>query len=694
MNSPETKSESIFSLHNLIVIGLVIFSCLILFFGNRLTEINSGIGAPDYLFSGLYAIWIVLVILSVALLFINVKKHFISDFLRDYFWGDKKLWGRTLFILTSLAIFYIFRFDAHLYGNGYIRVANFAQKSKPLFLWHDYGSTLLPYLIYQVVLIFGVAKVTAALSAYQIVSIFSGGVFIYFVFKISDLLYDNYNDKITSLFLILFSGLMLMFFGMVENYPILMVFAAAFYYQIIRFNKAGSTNRLLLLWFIALGGTIFHLEAITFVPVVLFLTVRYLFHGKKSGVMAGFITALAVILAALIFLYIKASNDIALENLILYLHGKSPEATYSLFSRFHLLEIFNLLFLYLPLFPVFIFALIIDVKDFKKDKAVPVLLIFMLAQLVYLWVLDPKNGMMREIPMFGFLLTATLFRGVYSLLKIRKRVHLARSTVMALCPAALVLMLPGIFIHLSPTQTNKSINDYLVYNDIKTKAALIALRDFYFEIGDMDSTNHYDQLVEKKTPGALKSRLVNDLYAHERYSEAFDYTNELVMQYPHNYVYRLQRAQLLKFYKKGDQARAEIDTAIMLAPYAIEPYHFLSEYYRESGLDAKSYEVLEKAVAFAPDNIIILTDLLTYYYKKADFRAVDSLSKVALEIDSLAPYPYMYLGLVAENYGRLDSALSLYTKFTTINDGLPDVPLIKKRMNEIYLRRKDSLQAK
>ncbi len=688
MNNKASKS-----VYNFAIIAAALLSCLILLLGSKLTEINWSLNSLSFFSNSLYVFWLILIVLSMVLLFINIKRHFIADFLNDYLWGGKKLWGQILFVVFALAIFYIFRFEAHLYGDGYIRVANFAQKAKPIFRWYEYGSTLLPYLFFQIISIFGVAKVTAGILAYQVMSILSGGIFVYFIIKISDLLYDDHHDKITSLFLILFSGAILMFFGMVENYPILMVLAAAFYYQIILFNRSNDIRKLIYLWLIAIIGIVFHFQSVTLIPVILYLTVKYIFHGRKGGPAFGFSVSLALIFVGLVFLYVMAGKNIALENVILFVSGKSPEAYYSLFSVHHLLDIFNLLFLCAPLFPVFLIAVLIDLKDFKTDRMVPILVIFMLGQFIYLWLIDPKNGMPRDIPLFGFLMVGAIFRGSYSLLKIKKRLKISQATLMALCPLALVLLLPGISLLLSPSKSEQNINQSLAYNEAKTGPALIALRDYFFEIGNMDKTNYYDQLVEKKSPGALQSRLVSDLYAQSRYNEAFDYANQLVDRYPYNYIYRIQRGNLLKYYKKYDQARAELDTAILLAPYSVEPYHFLSEYYREMGLESKCYELLEKAVSFAPDNTLILTDLIAYHYLTKKFKTADSLSKVAISIDTLEPYPYMYLALIAESYGQLDSAMALYSKFIKINERLPEVPLVKKRMNEIYLLKNDSLRS-
>jgi hypothetical protein len=51
----------------------------------------------------------------------------------------------------------------------------------------------------------------------------------------------------------------------------------------------------------------------------------------------------------------------------------------------------------------------------------------------------------------------------------------------------------------------------------------------------------------------------------------------------------------------------------------------------------------------------------------------------------------MYLGLLAQKFRNIDSAMAMYSKFIEINDALPEVPLIRKRLNDLYLKKRDSL---
>ena len=664
---------------------------LILFFGYKIIGINWGINQLYYFPQWLYIVWIVLALGAIGLLFYRPKRHYLSEFLAPYLWGDYEKIGRTVLLIIALVLFVIFRFEAHLYGDGYIRVANFAQRSVPIFPWYQYGSTIIPYLMYLITGIFGVEELKAAFWGYHITSFISGIIFIYFLLKTSARIFTDNHDRTTFLLLVIFSGLPLYFFGMVENQPSLPAVASALIYLISLIEERKDIKTLLYIWGVTILGIILNLQFITFLPLTVYLTFHHLIKRKKTGHRIGLLCALAVIVAGIIITYIKAAGNIAVENAILLLRGKMPDVDYSLFSLHHLADIFNLFFLFVPLFIIFIIVIIAAFGKLKNDNIYIVFILLALSQIIYLWMTNPQNGMMPDINIFGFLLLGLIFSGAYSLLKIKDKFKISRSMVMALCPAAVILVLPGAIVHLSASMTEKSINDFLLYNETKYESALLGLRDYHYNAGNYKMSDEYDQSLTGKVPGALEARLVNDLYAHQHYNEAFEYTTNIVRRYPYKAKYRILQANMLKFYRRFDEAEQELKTALRLEPYNTDVYHFLSELYRELEMEPKCYEVLQKAADFAPENMDIMTDLMGYYYRTRQLNLADSMARAALEIDSLAPYSYMYLGLLAEKFELYDSATTLYEKFIEINDILPEVTLIRKRMNEIYLKQRDSL---
>ena len=193
---------------------------------------------------------------------------------------------------------------------------------------------------------------------------------------------------------------------------------------------------------------------------------------------------------------------------------------------------------------------------------------------------------------------------------------------------------------------------------------------------------------------ALESQLINDLYARNRTNEAFEYALRLTERNPYKATYRTQMGNLLKHFGKIPEAERELTTAIKLDPYNAEAWHFLSELYRETKRDAKCYMTLEEALERIPDNDMLLVDLTGYYFRAKKFDIADSLTFDLERINPEEPYIYMYRGLIAEGHHKRDKAMELYEKFVSMGPNLPEVTVIRKRLNELFLqKRDDSLKA-
>ena len=659
----------------------------------HLVQVGWGVDQLDYLPGSLYYIWLALGLMAALALFLSPREHFLSRAVERYFWGDKKILGRTIFLLVALVIFFLLRFDAHFYGSGYIRLSNFAQRAKPIFKWSEYGGTAVPYLLYSLLKFLGVAKLASAEWAYRTISLLSGLGFIFVSFRISHAIALGNHDRIAFFFMIIFSGLTLLFFGMVENFPALLLLAVVFIYLLFMLNQTGKSKYLYLLWGMTVLGLFFDLQFIAVLPAAVFVTCK--FHikrrvGKTIGILAG----LAVILAGIIIVYAKASGDIALANLILFFSGKPPDVDYSLFSLQHVADLANLVFLFVPLVIIFTFAIIAGLSSSGKDSNFIGLGLLTLAQIAYLFIVDPKNGMARDFPLFIFLLTGFLFWGIYSLMKMKLERKLSQDIFMALCPISLLVALPLFYVHLSPNISEKYIDDYLAYNDTKYEPALIAFRDYYISEKRDSLAIQKERAVAGKAPGALESQIVNDLYAQERVDEALQYAVSLVERFPYNGTYRMQKGNILKYYKRISEAEKELKTALELDPYNTDFYHYLSELYRETGREKECLDVINRALSVDPKSTVMLVDLTGYYYRAKQAKEMDSLTSVIIEIDPKEPYAYMYRGLLSEARGDGQSALENYRKFIELNERLPEIATIRKRMNDIVLKMQDSTSQK
>jgi len=677
---------------NIIIFVVAVLSLILAVAGPLLMQVNWGFNPVHYLPTALFYIWIILALTVVSLFFFAPREHFISVLTARYLWGEQKLLGRIFVMIAALAIFYFFRFDAHLFGNGYLRVANLAQRTIPVFHWFDYGDTFIPYLLYQLFHSMGVAEVAAAFWAYKVLALASGFVFIAFAFKISEKISKTDDDRLLSLLLFLFSGFVMLFFGLVDNFPLLTAWALVLIFFYIRHGETKELKFLYFIWGGTLIGLFLNFQFVVFIPANLYLSFKHLIKRKAFSSFIGSLAASVFILAAVIILYIKAVGNIALSSHILFLSARLPDVGYWLFSPRHLLDVSNLLLMTIPAFAVIAIVIIIIFRFMVGDRLFIALGFLALSQLIYLFILDPGNGMARDFPMFLMLVTGLLVWGIYGLIKAKELLRLNGNTIMTLAPLSLLIVLPILFVHLSPPAAEKYLDDYLTYNETKTEAALYAMRDYYVTVGQ-DQKAVVKEKAVNKAPGTLESQLVTDLYAHARYDESFEYALRLVERYPYVAKYRMQMGNLLKHYKRYADAEGEFKTALELDCFNPEYYHFLSELYREMRLDKKCFEILQDALEIDSRSTMILIDLTGYHFRTRRPDMVDSLTDVLFSINPDEPYAHMYKGLLAEQRGRKEIALGHLERFIEINDRLPEVGVIRKRINTITLELRDTTLA-
>ncbi len=607
----------------------------------------------------------------------------------EWLFGSKKHFGRAVFLAAALIIFLVYRFEAHLYGDGYNRISDFAQRAVPVIPWYEFGSTFIPYLFYRIMQMAGQEAIAAAIWGYQTASFISGLIYILVVLEISELISDSAEGRIAFSFLTIFSGLSLLFFGMVTSAALLLPVSAGLVYFMIKVHQGKSRKYLYCLWGAQILGLIMSVQFLAALPAVIFMSIAYTMNSKAAVKWAAAASAVSII-AGLAGLYIWAGNDIAVANRILLLSGKMPDAGYSLFSGRHLMDLANLLFLFLPLWLILIYAIVRRALSGNWNNLMGSFVFLAGAQIILLFLIDPKNGMARDINLFAFPLTGLLLAGGHIIVSgdINRPGHIKRYGL-RLGLAGLMMATPTFIVHLTPAKTVSYLDSYLAYNETKLEPALLAFRDYYFSAGNYPEADRREQEINGKVQDALQSRLVNDLFYHKRVDEAFNYASQLLEHNPYNATYRMQLGNLLKYYKKYSEAERELKTALKLDPYRPELYHFLADFYRETKDAEKSYRVIEDGLSVDPKNSPLLTDLAYYYYQRSEYGKTDSLCNIMIAADTAAYYAFLYKGLVAEHNGAYQQALDYYARFTK-NDHLPEYAVILKRMNSITQMLSDS----
>ena len=248
-------------------------------------------------------------------------------------------------------LFWGFRCEIHLLGDGYWWIRNLEGgvkfwKNEPLALYLNWLAHKLSNLF----------NVVSAREAFQIVSVLSGVVFVYVLFRLACRMGKTLSERVLVFAGVFTLGTVQLFFGYVETYPALNVMLVLYLLLAVRMLQGEGS----LLW----PATAFwlcvlmHQSALVLSPSLGFLYLRWWKSesgGKKSlkllallFVPVGLISLLMLVIgldAGVLF----SSDEENIHLFIPFVSEVSRYFNYDLFSLAHLADLANLLLLLSPL---------------------------------------------------------------------------------------------------------------------------------------------------------------------------------------------------------------------------------------------------------------------------------------------------------------------------------------------------------
>ncbi len=550
-----------------VLITLLIRTIPLVFSDSRLWGINHLNFIPQYitiLFFGLSAIALSIPLFKKSGQF---GDRLANSFSSIFYESRKAIFWQAIFIGSSMILFFSLAMPTHFLGDGYSFLSLLSSDTFQFYKWSEMGSHTVVTLVQSML---GSKNGDTARLAYQIVSVASGGLSILFYFLISKIISENNYIRFIAFISIFFSGILLLFFGYIENYSLLHPMYAGFIYFSLNYYKTGRD----ISWATIFGLLCItvHLQAAVLLPALLFAIFS---NGRGLSFYRKYKYILYSILgiSALFFVYIfirKYSTDLYFENMFLpLLKGKPIDPGYFILSLSHLLDIFNEYILLSPLLLI-LFALVI--KEFprliKKTSNI-FLLILTISSFLFILIIDPKIAMPRDWDLFslsGFAITLLLVKSIpISNIENLKR-FLAPIFIIAL-----ISPLPFLVTNLHTDYSEKYFK-YIINLDVeKSVSSFFVLRDYYTQNNDIakrDSLNeeynrtHLNDLYIRQAVNALNS---ND---YERVRILY----KMIRPDRFNPLYHSIHGSLLRFEGKHDSALIEIDKTINLQQYNSKNY--------------------------------------------------------------------------------------------------------------------------
>jgi len=659
------KSLLIFSMALLIVLLIVRFAAL-LYPDARIWSLNQLVFLPD----SFIVIFSILAAAALVSIFIRPVMRFSDSFVsaanNAFFESGRKYYHRLIFTVISGVIFIIFAAPTHFLGDGYALIANLGSDAGMFHKWSERWITLL---LSNIQALIGPKNPQTAKTAFQIVSVFSGVVTVWFYFLIANIISDDKYKKIFALTVMYLSPVLLLFFGYVENYPLLWAPLTGFVYFGL---KRARTGRGLVPAgiFLALGIGI-HLQMAVLFPAFLFLILcRGRGHDfyQKAKIILWIVAGIAVI--AILFLFIRKYNaDLYFRNIFLPLfEGKDNYPEYFLLGWKHLTDMGNQLLLLSPLLPVLILFSYRKLSHIIKSSEAFFLMTVALFSLIFLLIIDPKLSMPRDWDLFSFAAFGLNLMFIYMM------GHSAAAVVRRIFPSILlylvVAVLPFLLVNLN---TGRSIAfcDYIIELDRpKSMSSIVVLRDYYRNIGDREGVQRARLMIDRYFPN--EKRMDQAFAALDKGNIELAETLMQSIRPDNNSPIYHNLVSLLNLYQgNNEKALEESKIALQLRQY--DPLLMCNHAIILAAMERheEALETLKRAYTLNNSSRVVVEGLATVYMELGIPDSVRHYGLRLMEIDSTATVGYFMIAKSYARSGDTANARPFYDKY--INLGWNDM---------------------
>ncbi len=578
-----------------------------------------------------------------------------------------------------LLLFIVFQSDSFLYGGGNYKINQIAQVDRIMYQFYEFGTVLLVSLFYKLLALFNMDNNSAGVVAWKLFSYL--GVALTFVASVllSKIISEDNKNRFLIFLVIFFGPQTISYFGFVGNTTFITASIYFFIYYGLAFEKEKSIKTLALLWAITLISISMHISLLLLVPPLLFVTYKK-FIPKKN---IAFILGINSYLLLLVAVYWVTSSDFAFMKQILFLESHNMHARYALFSLKHITDFLQLLLLVIPQILIVKYLFFIDVKNNLKSYKYQLITIVVLSATTLAFILEPTHSIILDSPLLAVYLSPIAI--FLALLIANSRSNLRHAVLFSLFVP--LLTLPS-YTHIDIAE--KQIETYLEHNHHQFVELATSLQDSYFYQGEIDKANYWYTNLPKFSRDFLDLTAAGEYGYAKMYPEAMKLLYQLKTKAPFWGEPHFQIASLLIQQRSFKIARAEIDTCLILSPYANEYLKIDYVYYRELGDFNKMKEKVLYALTIFPNDYNIKTDLVVAYYRLRDLKNADAIAIEVIQNDPTQAFAYLIRGFIAEIQKQPANAIEFFTRYIQLAPDEPETPNIRKRVNNLILEQRDN----
>ncbi len=560
------------------------------------------------------------------------------------FWWQKRLIGRepaaggshnlagftVLAGITSIIFvvcFVVFRTTTHFLGDGYQLLSRMAEGIPSVKIW-DRGASLIHEGLFAAFL--GEAS-ERALLVFRLTSITAGVGWLLGSVILTRRLFDDNSTRYLFFLGLATGGYMLLFFGYVENYALLVTMTMLYTLTGLVVTRSGASS-----WWLLplLAGAIFlHLLAIVLLPSFLYLVLRRTVLGRavahlslKSRILT---VALIAVAAMGLYYYLYTTHLFFTFALLPLVPNQFTVEGDWLFSLKHFIDLGNLVMLLLPGLPVLAVSLLVLPSEGRQRRTEYRFLgIAALSALMGVAVLNPGIGMPRNWDLFSIVGVPLTILAYFTVLDQRHRLAFVRPAAAMAILLGILSLAPRVATQTMPQYAIAHFRNYLQLDRIRNKNAWQLLTDYYQQIGDR---------VAAARVTSDKLALFPEIALNDRARELFS------------------RGQHV-------QAMALADQALQHNPLLYDGYYNLGSCCLRLGMTDSALVLFQIANGLNPYHAPTLAMMGTVYSMKSEYHTAEKYFRQSFQCDNTDKNALIGLVWVYERLQDYDRSLQFLTR--------------------------------
>ncbi len=624
--------------------------------------------------------WLLFFVTATSLVFLK------SDQIASFFNSRLKIISG---LLSVILIIVLMQFDSVVHAGGNLTIAQFSQTEHVIHRWYEFGSSVIIFQLYHLYDFLGMQANEASFYALKTFLFITVIVSMIGTLLLTAELSSRATHRFWYFLIIFFGPQSLAFFGLIGSELIVIPATIWFGLFAVRTFRQRSITALVSVWMIFIVSAILHYSAAILFPAAVYVTLRHFLRPTKFSKLSLSISLLATFMLVF-FYYLYASYDYELSFKLLHLKGTNPFLFYGLFSQRHLGDMMQMLFLFFPQILLLIFLGLKAKREGNNAFAFAFSGVIFLSGLIFVFIANPSNSVLMELPAFAvYFMAGSIWACTALKTSDEKQTNPTRllALVAVLSIAFLFSYLP---VYSKITLSDKFSSSYFdKFPAYYTKTGL-AFRDAYFLKKDLDNANKWDIGMRIKSADYLAFSGANNLVEKGEFTPALEELFRLKTKYPTWTEPRILISAILQRLGQYKEAKAEIDTLLLLQPYNKNHYHTLFNYFYSQRNYLQALETADKSLKIFPEDKKLLVDKMTALFYTRDDTVADSLAREIIRIDSLLPYPYMFRGLIMEQRKNFAGAKRNYQKFIKLLPDSPDTPAIRKKLNDLILKENET----